>query len=319
MSTVDSQGATDPAALVAVHGLAKHFNKRCGIEGLSLTLCPGEVFGLIGANGGGKTTALRMLAGLLKPDAGSGTVLGHDLLTGATHFRNSVGYMAQSFAMYPTLTVLENIRFRAEVFAVANPRLATSQLIERFSLGSVRDVAAGKLSGGWARLLQLAASLVHRPQLVLLDEPTAGLDSAHRYQVWRHIMSLAHSGAAVVLSTHDLAEAERCTQLLLLARGSVCAHGTAMRMIETASARAFRVQGAAALALAEPLARLPQVLAVYPQGNGLHLVVRPAGERSVQEIIAAHGCEHTEVELNFEDAATALTADDRAPAHRAAA
>lgn len=304
---VEAIAITDQPSLIAVRGLTKRFGARTAIENLSINLRAGQVFGLIGANGGGKTTVLRMLAGLLKPDAGSGTVLGCDVRKDSARIRERIGYMSQSFSMYPTLTVYENLRFRAEIFAVATPRLAAEQVIETFGLGEFRNAAAGKLSGGWARLLQLAGSLVHQPQLVLLDEPTAGLDAAHRHEVWRHIMNLARSGAAVVLSTHDLAEAERCAQLALLSQGAVRASGTAQQVIDQAVAIALRVAGDRVLSLAEALSRMPTVIAAYPHGHGLHIVVEPTAVLSVQRIIEDHACRYAKVELSFEDAALVLS------------
>lgn len=310
MSTVEAHTTIAHKEIIAVKGLAKQFGTRAAIEHLSITVRASQVFGLIGANGGGKTTALRMLSGLVKPDAGSGMVLGCDLLKDAARVRERIGYMSQSFSMYPTLTVYENLIFRARIFAVAKPRHTVEQVIATFGLGEFRNTAAGNLSGGWARLLQLAASLVHQPQLVLLDEPTAGLDAAHRHEVWRHIMNLARSGAAVVLSTHDLAEAERCAQLVLLSGGAVRASGTAKQVIDQAAAIALRISGEPVLALAEVLSLMPAVLAVYPQGNALRAVIVPTARIAVQQIIDGHACRHEQVELSFEDAALVLSAHE---------
>jgi ABC-2 type transport system ATP-binding protein len=318
MSMVETTATIDQSSLIAVQGLAKRFGARTAIEKLSINLPAGQVFGLIGANGGGKTTTLRMLAGLLKPDGGGGTVLGCDVLKDSARIRERIGYMSQSFSMYPTLTVYENLRFRADIFAVAKPRLVAEQVIETFGLGEFRNVAAGKLSGGWARLLQLAVSLVHRPQLVLLDEPTAGLDAAHRHEVWRHIMNLARSGAAIVLSTHDLAEAERCAQLALLSQGGVRASGTAQQVIDQAVAIALRVSGEHVFSLAEVLARIPEVLATYPHGRSLHIVVEPAAVTSVQRVIENHACRHAQIDLSFEDAALVLSTREPRMASRVA-
>jgi ABC-2 type transport system ATP-binding protein len=292
---------------IAVQGLSKRFGTHTAIDALSINVKSSQVFGLIGANGGGKTTALRMLAGLLKPDAGTGTVMGCDLLSDSALLRGRIGYMSQSFAMYPTLTVYENLRFRADVFAVVKPRQAAERTIALFGLDDFRNVAAGNLSGGWARLLQLAAALLHQPKLVLLDEPTAGLDAVHRHEVWRHIMNLARDGAAVVLSTHDLAEAERCARLSLLSQGIVRASGTAQQVIDQAMAIALHVSGAQVLALSETLSRLPAVIAAYPQGASLRVLAAPSATLQVQRVIEEHACRFVLAELSFEDAALVLS------------
>ncbi len=212
---------------VAVEDLAKRYGQRVAVQKLSLAVRVGEVFGLVGANGGGKTTTLRILAGILKPDRGCGQVLGFDLLSGAKEIRQHVGYMSQRFSLYADLSVFENLRFRAEVYGLNRPRVAAETLaIQDFELTEYARSAAGRLSGGWARRLQLAAALIQSPKLILLDEPTSGLDAMSRHEVWRGIGRLAAQGASIVVSTHDLAEAERCSLAALLSEGRVVAVGT---------------------------------------------------------------------------------------------
>src|SRR5713101_4024120 len=212
--------------LIAVEDVVKRYAHRVAIENLALTLRPGEVFGLVGGNGGGKTTTLRILAGILKPDRGHGHVLGFDLLRGAGEIRGHVGYMSQRFSLYADLSVFENLRFRARVYGLDRPRTAAEAAIEDFGLTEYRSTAAGRLSGGWAHRLQLAASLIHAPRLLLLDEPTAGLDAVSRQAVWRRIECVAARGAGVIVSTHDLIEAERCSRTAFLSEGRIVAAGT---------------------------------------------------------------------------------------------
>jgi ABC-2 type transport system ATP-binding protein len=180
-------------------------------------------------------------------------------------------------------------------------------VIETFGLNEFRSTPAGKLSGGWARLLQLAAALVHAPQVVLLDEPTAGLDIAHRLDVWRHIMAVARAGTTVVISTHDLNEAQRCSQVALLSAGVVRATGTTQQVIDQAIAIALRINGDRVLPLAEMLSQLPAVIAAYPQGRGLHIVLEPSAAIDVRRIAAEHSCRCAQIELSFEDAAHVLS------------
>jgi len=212
--------------LIAVHGVTKLYGLRVAIEDLELTICAGEVFGLVGANGGGKTTTLRMLAGILKPDRGRGQVLGFDLRCEAKEIRRHIGYMSQRLSLYADLSVFENLRFRAEVYGLEKSRTTAETAIREFELDRYARSPAGQLSGGWARRLQLAAALIHAPRLILLDEPTAGLDPISRRDVWRRIERLAARGAGVILSTHDLAEAERCSRVALLSEGRIAAIGT---------------------------------------------------------------------------------------------
>ena len=202
---------TDP--VIDVTGLSRSFGGRPVVRGVSLRVGRGEVVGLVGANGGGKTTTLRMLAGLLRPTEGSGRVLGADV-TRPTHAnRRQIGYMTQSLALYPDLTVCENLDFRARILCGGDPA-AQAAVIAEFGLASILSARVSELSGGWARRVQFAASVIHRPALLLLDEPTAGLDAKTRREMWDWIAGLAASGSTVLVSTHDLHEAERCPLII---------------------------------------------------------------------------------------------------------
>src|SRR5258708_17555441 len=216
-----SPGDREP--MVAVEDISKRYGRRTAVAGVTLTLRAGEIWGFVGANGGGKTTTLRILAGILKPDGGRGHVLGFDLRRDAARIRERVGYMSQRLSLYAELSVFENLRFRAEVYGLKNPRAEVEAAIREFGLVPWAHSPAGLLSGGWARRLQLAASLLHSPRLVLLDEPTAGLDAAARQEVWRRVEALAATRAGVIVCRHDLGEAERGSHAAFFGRG----HGTA--------------------------------------------------------------------------------------------
>jgi ABC-2 type transport system ATP-binding protein len=205
-----------PPPLIAIAGLGKRYGRHVAIADLSLVLREGEIVGLVGPNGSGKTTALRLLAGLLRPDEGGGTVLGFDLRLEAAEIRAQVGYLAQRLSLYAELSVVENLRFRADVYGLADARAAAEAAAATFDLTRHRRRRAGSLSGGWARRLQLAAALVHAPRLVLLDEPTSGLDADSRDDLWCRIFALAAAGAGVVVATHDPAETARCSRLVAL-------------------------------------------------------------------------------------------------------
>ncbi len=200
-----------PDAVIDIAGLACRIDGKALVDQVSLHLEPGGIVGLVGANGGGKTTTLRMIAGLLRPSSGSGMVLGHDVLL-SRRPKGQLGYMTQALALYPELTVRENLEFRASIGSAAKPSLVAAA--QHYGLTSVLDQRVSILSGGWARRVQFAASVLRRPALLLLDEPTAGLDALTRHDMWSWIEELAAGGCAVVVATHDLAEAERCPAIL---------------------------------------------------------------------------------------------------------
>jgi len=289
--------------LVTLEGVGKRYARRVAIENVTLALRSGEVFGLVGANGGGKTTTLRILAGILRPDDGRGNVLGFDLRRGAGEIRKHVGYMAQRLSLYADLSVFENLRFRAEVYGLRRPRAAAEAIIDDFELTEYARIAAGRLSGGWARRLQLAAALAHAPRLILLDEPTAGLDAVWRHDVWRRIGRLAAAGAGIVVSTHDLAEAERCTHAALLSEGRVVATGTPEQVAQRAPAVAFLLSGLDARLLARDVEAVPGVIASYPQGASLRIVAEPEIEERLHRIAMTHDASLARIAMRLEDAA----------------
>jgi len=294
-------------SLVAVTDVTKRYARRVAVHKLSLRLQAGEIFGLVGSNGSGKTTMLRMLAGILRPDQGQGQILGFDLVKEAAEIRGCVGYMSQALSLYADLSVFENLRFRAQVYGLSSPRAAAGTAIVNFELGEFTRIPAGRLSGGWARRLQLAAALIHSPRLVLLDEPTAGLDAASRHDVWRRIGRLAAAGAGVIVSTHDLAEAERCSYAALLSEGKIVATGTPGQIARSASAEAFLLSGPDARQLAEPIEASPGVIASYPQGPGLRVVADPNAEETLRRVASIHAASLTRVAMRLEDAVLAFS------------
>ena len=218
--------------LIEVTGLAKSYAGRTVVQDVTLRLMPGEIVGLVGANGGGKTTTLRMIAGLLQADAGQGTVLGDDICNARRDYRARIGHMAQRLALYPDLTVLENLRFRAAAYGVDAPQARIDEVADAYWIGDVLGQRFGTLSGGWARRVQFAASILHAPPLLLLDEPTAGLDPATRQDIWHWLEQLAAGGQGILLATHDLAEAERLPRILLYHHGRAAAAMTPASLID---------------------------------------------------------------------------------------
>ncbi|MDR3512850.1 MAG: ABC transporter ATP-binding protein [Caulobacteraceae bacterium] len=308
-------GAPAPASdapVLDVRGVGKRFGARYVVSDLTLALHPGEVLGFVGPNGAGKTTSLRILAGLLKADQGAGQVLGRDLMGDRRAVAASVGYMPQRLALYGELTVAENLRFRADVYGLASPRAAVEAAIDDFDLGPYRKLKAGRLSGGWARRLQLAAALIHRPSLVLLDEPTAGLDAESKQDVWRRILEIAHDGGSVVINTHDLAEAERCTTVALFSAGRVLARGDPARLVLHAPFEAMVIAGGDVRALLARFETAPGVIAASPEGHGLRLLVRPGAGEAIRAEAAAVGARAEDTRKRLEDAAFVLVHDPEA-------
>jgi ABC-type multidrug transport system ATPase subunit len=291
--------------LVAVHNLSKRYSRTTAVADVTLALRAGEIWGFIGANGAGKTTILRMLAGILKPDGGGGQVLGFDLRRDTAAIRERVGYMSQRLSLYPELSVFENLRFRAAIYGLRNPRAATEAAMLEFGLVPWVQSAACSLSGGWARRLQLAASLLHSPRLVLLDEPTAGLDAAARQEVWRRVERLAAAGAGVIVCTHDLVEAERCSHAALFANGQVVAAGAPAEIAAGARVAVFLLCGTGVRRLAKDVSAVAGVLASSPEGESLRVVAYPLAEPDLRRFAATRAASLAPVGPRLEDAVLA--------------
>lgn len=257
---------------IDVQGITKRFGARTVVNRVALQVRRGEIYGFLGPNGSGKTTFLRMLCGLLTPDAGSGSCLGFDLLRDSGQIKRRVGYMTQRFSYYEDLTLEENLDFVARIYGVPNRRAAVDECLDKLGLRDRRRQLAGELSGGWKQRLALAASLLHQPELLLLDEPTAGVDPKARRDFWDEVHQLAAVGITVLVTTHYMDEAERCHRLAYLAYGELLAAGTAAELVRGAGLATWRVRGGAgASALGARLRALPGVEQVVPFGAVLHV------------------------------------------------
>ncbi len=228
--------ATARPLAIDVRGLCKRYGGRAVVDQVDLQVQRGRICGFLGPNGSGKTTTIRMLCGLLTPDAGSGTCLGLDLRAQAAAIKRQVGYMTQKFGLYDDLSIRENLDFVARLFELPNRRVEVDAALARLGLEARQRQLAGTLSGGWKQRLALAACLLHHPQLLLLDEPTAGVDPKARREFWDQIHQLAAEGITVLVSTHYMDEALRCDQLCYIAYGRVLAQGTAAQIIAAAGA-----------------------------------------------------------------------------------
>jgi ABC-2 type transport system ATP-binding protein len=230
-------------AVIDVRGLSKRFGTRIVVDGLDLTVRRGEICGFLGANGSGKTTTIRMLCGLLRADRGSGTCLGRDVMRDSGMIRRDVGYMTQKFSFYEDLTVFENLDFVARIYEMPNRVEAVEAMLERIGLRDRRDQLAGELSGGWKQRLALAACVLHRPKLLLLDEPTAGVDVKARREFWDLIHDMALDGLTVLVSTHYMDEAERCSRIVYLAQGRIVVQGTSDEVVNASGLITFEATG----------------------------------------------------------------------------
>src|SRR5450432_3899723 len=253
-----SQGA-DADVVIDVRGLNKFFGKNHVVQDLSLTVRRGEIFGFLGPNGSGKTTSIRMLCGLLTPDSGEGRCLGFDIVREAKSIKREVGYMTQRFSFWEDLTIRENLNFIARMYGMKNARPKVDEALAHLGLTSRANQLAGALSGGWKQRLALAACLLHNPQLLLLDEPTAGVDPKARRDFWEELHRLATRGISVLVSTHYMDEAERCHKLGYILNGKLLAQGTASEVIASQKLVTWAVEGDALPALAVKLRALAPV------------------------------------------------------------
>jgi len=260
--------------VIDVHGLTKSFNGRTVVRDLSMQVKRGTIFGFLGPNGSGKTTTIRMLCGLLTPDQGSGTCLGYDIRTETAKIKTSVGYMTQRFSLYEDLSVRENLEFIARIYGLPQAAVAAKAMIARLGLQGREEQVAGKLSGGWKQRLALGACTLPNPQLLLLDEPTAGVDPKARRDFWGEIHELAAQGLTVLVSTHYMDEAERCHEIAYIALGEVLARGTVNDVIANSHLITLTVtatNGENLSPLAGELKERPGVEMVAPFGTSLHV------------------------------------------------
>jgi ABC-2 type transport system ATP-binding protein len=275
-----------PETAIDVRGLTKRFDGRTVVNNLSMTVPRGTIYGFLGPNGSGKTTTIRMLCGLLTPDEGEGTCLGYDIRTEADAIKRRVGYMTQRFSLYQDLSVRENLEFVARLYALPDPTQAAREMIKRLGLDGREEQLAGELSGGWKQRLALGACTLPGPQLLLLDEPTAGVDPKARREFWNEIHALAAEGLTALVSTHYMDEAERCHEIAYIAYGELLTHGTVEQVIEQAGLVTYTVSGAGLAKLQTELEGRAGVDMVAPFGASLHVSGR--NEQALDAAIAPY-------------------------------
>src|SRR3954468_19397522 len=256
---------------IDVRGLNKSFGAKHVVKDFSLQVREGEIYGFLGPNGSGKTTSIRLICGLLKPDSGEGTCLGHDIRDSAA-IKREVGYMTQRFSLWEDLTIRENLEFIARMYGMKNRGEAVSAILEQIGLKQRQGQLAGTLSGGWKQRLALAACILHRPQLLLLDEPTAGVDPQARRDFWDEIHRLARGGLTVLVSTHYMDESERCHRISYISYGKMLATGTVEDVVRDSHLTTFVIHGTRLDKVAEALTGKEGVDQIAPFGTTLHVV-----------------------------------------------
>ena len=290
--------------VIDVAGLNKHFGDKHVVKDLSLQVRPGEIYGFLGPNGSGKTTSIRMLCGLLTPDSGKGTCLGLDVVRQSAAIKRQVGYMTQRFSLWDDLTIGENLDFVARMFGMKDRRSAVDQALAELGLEGRRKQLAGTLSGGWKQRLALASCLLHHPKLLLLDEPTAGVDPSARRNFWEEIHRLSAAGITVLVSTHYMDEAERCHRLAYIAYGTLLAAGTAQEVVEGQGLHTWEISGQDLQGVSDLLRKLPGAELVASFGAALHVSGQdgPLLERGLRDFCANQSLQLQAVVPSLEDA-----------------
>jgi ABC-2 type transport system ATP-binding protein len=297
-------------AIIDVRNLTKRFGDRTVVDHFNMRVPRGRIYGFLGPNGSGKTTTIRMLCGLLTPDEGEGTCLGFDIRRESRKIKRQVGYMTQKFGLYEDLSIEENLAFIARVYEVPGRNAKVAATLEQLGLTSRRTQLAGALSGGWKQRLALAACLLHEPKLLLLDEPTAGVDPKARRDFWDQLHVLAADGLTVLVSTHYMDEAERCHELAYISYGKLLAQGTAAELIAQTGLATCEIKGPGLTELAHALQSNPSIKTVASFGAALH--VSASSQAALDDALATHVTESIRVkpiDTSLEDVFIALMQD----------
>ena len=302
---------------IDVKGLTKIYDGKRVVDSVDLRVKKGSICGFLGPNGSGKTTTIRMLCGLLSADSGVGTCLGLDLKTQGHNIKRKVGYMTQKFGLYEDLSIRQNLDFVARLFEIKNRRETVDEALFNLGLESRQNQLAGSLSGGWKQRLSLAACLIHDPELLLLDEPTAGVDPKARRDFWDQIHTLAAKGITVLVSTHYMDEAERCHELIYIAYGKILTRGTEQQIIKEADLQVRSIQGDSLIEISNDLKKCEGILSVAAFGNSIHVAARESKtlDKAIESIRHAEGLLIAPVQANLEDIFISLiaTAKDNYP------
>ena len=288
---------------IDVKGLTKKYDDKIVVDHIDLQIESGRIYGFLGPNGSGKTTTIRMLCGLLTPDAGQGTCLGLDLIHQADEIKRQVGYMTQKFGWYEDLSIRENLDFVARLFELPNRSAAVDAALQSLGLTQRSHQLAGALSGGWKQRLALAACLIHQPRLLLLDEPTAGVDPKARREFWDQIHQLASDGITVLVSTHYMDEAQRCHELIYIAYGKILTRGSESAIIAASDLKVCAIQGQVSAEAVQQLKESPGILSVAAFGSAVHMAAQDETwlDQAAAKVLAPAGLQATRVDANLED------------------
>ncbi|WP_442781915.1 ABC transporter ATP-binding protein [Collimonas fungivorans] len=306
-----SANKTNGDLVVDVDRINKHFGSKHVVKDLSLQVRRGEIFGFLGPNGSGKTTSIRMMCGLLTPDSGHGTCMGFDIIKQSGEIKRRVGYMTQKFSYWDDLSIRENLDFVARIYEMKNRKEVVDQSLEKLGLASRAKQLAGSLSGGWKQRLALAASMLHQPELLLLDEPTAGVDPAARRDFWEELHRLAAEGISVLVSTHYMDEAERCHKLAYLAYGQLLVQGTAAEVVAGQGLTTWAIYNKRdsdihdnkLVGLSQQLHNQPGVDQLVVFGTSLHVCGKDAAllEKTLRQMTEGQGLRMEQIDTSLED------------------
>lgn len=289
------------APIIDVRNLNKSFGKIHAVSDLTLKINSATIFGFLGANGSGKSTSLRLLCGLLLPNSGEGMCLNYNLFTQTKLIQEKIGYMPQYFCLYRNLTVYENLDFMARIYKLKQRKKKIAEIIELFLLKQNQHQISGTLSGGWQQRVALAVALLHEPKLLLLDEPTSGIDPQSRILIWEHIQELVRTGATVLLSTHYMDEAERCHQLAYMSNGKILMHGSSSDIIQATGLHTWRMTGKNLPQLKNLLKPYLKYLQVIEKGNEIRIsALQPDALEKIDSSILMN-YESQAVQTNLED------------------
>jgi ABC-2 type transport system ATP-binding protein len=299
--------------IIDVVGLRKEFGQRVAVNDVNLSVKKGEVFGFLGPNGSGKTTTIRMLCGLLTPDAGHGTCMGFNILTESEKIKQRVGYMTQKFSFYTDLSVEENLNFIAKVYGLNQSKQRVEKVLQEQGLVEYRHHLTGDLSGGWKQRVALAACLLHEPKLLLLDEPTAGIDPIARRIFWDTIHQLSEQGITTLMSTHYMDEAERCTRLAYLAYGNLVVTGTVNEVIATTELKTWEIRGEVTTHLLQKVKEMPGVTQAALFGRMIHICGYDEKEieQGLRKLKSEYPIQWRLIESTLEDAFISLVKDSQ--------
>mgnify|MGYP004504006793 CR=1 FL=1 len=289
---------------INVKNLTKKFGNKTVVNNIDLQVPKGKIYGFLGPNGSGKTTTIRMLCGLLTPDGGEGTCLGFDILKQSKIIRKKVGYMTQKFSFWEDLTIRENLEFTAQIYGLDNIKERTNQTLEKLGLTNRAEQLAGTLSGGWKQRLALAACILHEPEILLLDEPTAGVDPKARREFWDELNRLSDSGITILVSTHYMDEAERCHKIIYIAYGNIMAQGSVDFVIKNAALHTLELEGKNLNELQQQLSNIPNIITMALFGEKLHICGTDGNylQKQLEPILKKYKISCRETETSLEDA-----------------